>query len=172
MTKETMIILIVMLITKTMSSCISKLKTISLINGNNFEKYGYNFLDSLTYAIFLKTMVSDNSLYGLIPYISGDMIGLWLSDIINERLNKKIYLINLYIEDNFIDIINNYLISNNISYNLIQSFFKEKERSYFKIHLNEFQKNNLIVFLKDIGIENPTYDLSEIKVHGKIKKRI
>lgn len=165
-----MYLLILFLLT-VLSSLLGNLKQILLIKDNGYKKYLITLLDTLMFVYVIKSVVSTNTLETITSFVLGKMVSLLLTDIIMEKLGFKVYLVNLYVHENEEDKIKEYLYNENISFTAFKGDFMGQLRTNLSIHLNKKQLSNLQEKLSDMQI-NPTMDISEVKVLGKIKERV
>lgn len=164
----------------TFSTLIGLLKTLTLYNSNKFNKYFFMALDSLVYIYVLKKITVNNEFRIVLIYVVAKTFSILMLDLIEDKVLKKIYLINLFLGDEFLEPVKIWLFTNNISFteikgNRIKSVDEKPiytERNMLYIHINRKQKEQLFNFLHEIGIINPTYDVSNISVGGKIANRL
>lgn len=156
----------------TISALFGNMKNILLIKGSTRDKYIFNGLDALIFGMLFKSMASDNSILGVLVYVSGRLTAISLTELIVNKIYKVVYLINLFIEEDDYPKLESYLLENNISFTRYMGNFLDKQRFHLSIHI---AKSDYSKFINDItfnlGIVNPTMDVSEVKVHGKIKER-
>lgn len=166
-----MMYLLILFLLTVLSSLLGNLKQILLIKDNGYKKYLITLLDTLMFVYVIKSVISTNTLETITSFVLGKMVSLLLTDIIMEKLGFKVYLVNLYVHENEEDKIKEYLYNENISFTAFKGDFMGQLRINLSIHLNKKQLSNLQEKLSDMQI-NPTMDISEVKVLGKIKERV
>lgn len=142
-----------------------------MIKGDGNLKYLFTIIDTAIYAYLVGQLGKNNTFLAILVYTVGKLSGLFLSDIVSDRIEKKIYQINLYLKEENLEQLQAYLVSENISFTKFEGDFLGQSRFLLSIHISRQQKASLLSKLKQLGI-NPTMDVSEVKVDGKIKKRI
>lgn len=173
LTNKTYLIDLVSLFSLTLfSSVLGNLKTITMLKGNSFQKYILTFFDAMMFAFIMKNISKGEGLYFIMAYVLGRVIGMIITDKLENKVINTVYLSHLYLPLSNLQEIQEYLLMNNISFTKFEGEFLDKARYLLTIHLNEIQKINLLNKLKDLGIENPNIDFTELKkVSGNIQKR-
>lgn len=154
------------------SSVLSNLKTISLNKETSAVRYFVVGFDALVWTFIISKLGKADNFYMMVTYVLGKLIALPISDFFVKRLYKTVYIISLYVGTEKCKEIEQFLFDSDFSYTKFNGNYKSKKQIMLSIQVNREQKNILIRKLSEIGIENPTMNISETKVYGKIKEKV
>lgn len=162
---------LILLFTLTLiSSTTGNLRNILLVKGKKLDKYIITGIDACIYGFLLQSLTKDKTFLGILVFCLGKVISVYFTDLIFDKTSKNIYLVHLYTDS--VGEVETWLLENQISFSTSIDKFLNKDRNKITIHATRQQYNSMIEYLSGIGIDNPTLDITEVKVKGKIKERV
>lgn len=161
------------------SSILGNLKNILIVKDDGWKKYLVTALDTIFFALIVGT-ISTSTPRTVTVYTIGKLVGLGIADYIIKKTDSSIYLSNLYLDNKYLDSVSEYLFKGGISFTVFKGEFFvpvddeliSNERVSLSIHLNKRQMKDLKSKLTELGISEPTMDITVVKVSGNIVDRV
>ncbi|ADO59403.1 DUF5698 domain-containing protein [Paenibacillus polymyxa] len=154
-----------------LSNSIGTLKTIFISKKYLKPAYVITFLDAIIFATALKQIASGNGVEFLIAFAIGKVIGVYLADVVENRLALGILETEIFLndKDRMIEVADTlrdkgYTVNTFVSYG-----YKGVKR--YKVDVTILRKEFPVLerILKEFNIENPTMQVKDISnIHGKI----
>lgn len=165
-----LLIFVLNLVTSTMS----QLKYMLASKPNSWEMYLIIALDSVLYLYSLTLVIGDtNSLISIVVLTLGKLLGVTLSNIIDQRFVDKIYLYNFYFSSQKeVELLEDLAQKEHLSMSTSISHFKDHARYTTSMHLNKNQVKLVKDFLKDQDITITADALLVNSTFGHIKNRV
>lgn len=153
------------------TSVLGNVRTILMVKNEGRVKYLLTLVDTAIYAYLIGVLGRDNSPIGIAVFTTAKLLGLYITDFVTNKIDRKIYQINLYLKKENFESMKEYLVENNLSFTKFTGDFLGEERCMISMHTSKKQKASLLNKLSELGI-SPTMDISEVKVDGKISTRV
>ena len=161
------------------SSILGNLKNILIVKDDSWKKYIVTALDTIFFALIVGS-ISTSTPRTVAVYTIGKLAGLGIADCIVRKTDSSIYLSNLYLDNKYLDSVSEYLFKEGISFTVFKGEFFipidneliSNERVSLSIHLNKKQMKDLKDKLTELGISEPTMDITVVKVSGNIVDRV
>ena len=166
------ITLVILFILTLISSTTGNLKNILLVKGSKIQKYLITGLDSFIYAYLLKSISSGDGFISVIVFVLGKVLSIYFTDLIFNKTSNTVYKCNVFLNSFEASGLEVFLFANNISFSRVNETFLHSERVRVSVHVTRQQYNKMLEYLKSIGINEPTLDISEVTVKGKIANRV
>jgi len=153
------------------SSTTANLRSVLLVKGDKVQTMVITAIDATVYAYLFKNLTRGDDIYSVLVYVLGKCLAVELSNILLSRTNKTVYKCNVYLNSYEASGLESFLFAQNISFSRVEETFLHSERIKVIMHVTRQQYQKMLEYLKSVGIDNPTLDLSEVKVKGNIERR-
>lgn len=168
---STEITLFILFLLTACSATTGNLKSMYMIKGNAFQQYFTTAIDSVVYGLSVLFLVKGSDLVSILVFAFGKVCSVYFTRLIFSKTNKTVYKCNVYLSSIEAHGLELFLFNNNISFSRVNETFLHSERAKVSMHVTKDQYDKMLGYLKSIGIENPTLDMTEVRVKGNIERR-